>query len=68
MIIVDVANAALPTPGASQVNETGASYLVRQIPARPYVAFGSKAEKACSEHILSGLTSKIADHDAGTPD
>src|ERR1700730_4002511 len=27
MIIVDVANAALPTPGASQVNETGASSL-----------------------------------------
>jgi hypothetical protein len=44
MIIVDVANAALRILGASQVNETGASYLVRPIPARPYVAFGSKAE------------------------
>jgi hypothetical protein len=44
MIIVDVANAALPTPGASQVNETNRGLLlVRPIPARPYVAFGSMA-------------------------
>ena len=35
MIIVDVANAALPTPGASQVNETGASSLSDQFPHAP---------------------------------
>ena len=47
MIIVDVANAALPTPGASQVNETGASSLSDRFPHAPMSPSGQK--RKCSE-------------------